>query len=206
MMDYFVNNYEKIGSLIFVHIELIVISLIIALVITSLLVLVCIYFSKLKNLLVSLLSMIYTIPSISLLAILVPLTGLGFKTAVIALVIYDLYLLLANWLSGFDHVDTGLIESGFAMGMNKLQVLVKIQIPLSHKAILTGIRLACISTIQVASIAAIINAGGLGSLLFDGLRTMNMIKILWGSVLSALLAIGVNVLISLWEEKGKESL
>ncbi|MNN18525.1 Carnitine transport permease protein OpuCB [compost metagenome] len=82
------------------------------------------------------------------------------------------------------------------MGMNKMQVLFKIRVPLSKKSLFTGIRLAVVSTIGIATIAASINAGGLGAILFDGLRTMNVNKIIWGSILASGLAIVVNALLS----------
>ena len=75
------------------------------------------------------------------------------------------------------------------MGMTTGQTLLRVQLPLAREAILSGIRLAAVSTVGIATIAASINAGGLGSILFDGLRTMNMNKILWGSILSAGLAL-----------------
>jgi osmoprotectant transport system permease protein len=71
-----------------------------------------------------------------------------------------------------------------------------VQLPLSRRAIFTGIQLAVISTIGIGTIAALINAGGLGDVLFDGLRTMNTTKIIWGSALSAGLAIGVNAILN----------
>ena len=85
--------------------------------------------------------------------------------------------------------------------MTVMQELFVVQVPLAKKALFAGIRLAVVSTIGIGTIAAAINAGGLGTLLFDGLRTMNMAKILWGSLLSAVLAVSVNSLLK-WAEKG----
>ena len=86
------------------------------------------------------------------------------------------------------------------MGMTNMQVLFKIRLPLSKKTLFTGVRLAVTSTIGIATIAAFINAGGLGSILFDGLRTMNVYEIIWGSILAAGLAIGVNAVLSKIEQ------
>ena len=85
-----------------------------------------------------------------------------------------------------------MIEAAEGMGMRRMQVLWKVRLPLSKKAFFTGIQLAVISTIGIATIAAMINAGGLGKILFDGLRTMNIYKIIAGSVLSAGLALIIN--------------
>ena len=96
-------------------------------------------------------------------------------------------------------VDPAVREAAAGIGLTRMQMLSKVQVPLAKKAILAGIRLAVVSTIGIGTIAASINAGGLGTLLFDGLRTMNAVKILWGSLLSAALAILLNALIKLAE-------
>ena len=82
-------------------------------------------------------------------------------------------------------MDPAVREAATGIGMTRMQVLTKVQVPLARKALLAGIRLAVVSTIGIGTIAASINAGGLGTLLFDGLKTMNTVKILWGSLLSA---------------------
>lgn len=201
MLDYMLDNYEKLMGMVWQHLGLVIISLCSAILIVSILVVVCMYLKKFEKILLTILSIMYTIPSVSLLVILIPVTGLGFKTAIITLILYNLYLLATNILNGFHSIDSMILESAIAMGMKPYQVLLCIQIPLAKSAILTGIRLSIVSTIQVATIAAIINAGGLGTLLFDGLRTMNMIKICWGAILSALLAIGFNYLFLYFEKK-----
>ena len=83
--------------------------------------------------------------------------------------------------------------------MTRMQVLLMVKVPLAKRALFAGIRLAVVSTIGIGTIASAINAGGLGTLLFDGLRTMNTVKIVWGSLLSALLAISVNAVLKWFE-------
>ena len=139
----------------------------------------------------------FIVELLALFALLIPVTGLGRTTAVIVLTIYNQYLLLRNFVTGIEEVDPAAVEAGFGIGMTWMQVLRKVQLPLARRAILAGIRLAVVSTVGISTIAASINAGGLGSLLFDGLRTMNMAKILWGSLLSASLAIALNTLLGL---------
>ena len=87
------------------------------------------------------------------------------------------------------------------MGMTGMQVLYKVRLPLAKKTLFVGVRLAVVSTIGIATIAASINAGGLGTILFDGLRTMNVVKILWGSILSAGLALVANAVLLLAERR-----
>ena len=126
---------------------------------------------------------------------------IGAKTAIVALVIYNQYLLLRNFLAGLEGVDQGIVEAATGMGMTHLQLLWAVQIPLAKKALIAGLRIALVSTVGIATIAASVNAGGLGTLLFDGLRTMNTVKILWGSFLSAAMAVGLDRLLLLAEHK-----
>ncbi|MDR1230510.1 MAG: ABC transporter permease [Spirochaetaceae bacterium] len=135
---------------------------------------------------------VYAVPSLALFALLIPVLGLGMRTAVFVLVLYNQFLLLRNFLAGFNAVPPPLIEAGTGMGMTWLQIIVLIKLPLSLPVIIAGIRLAVVSTIGIGTIAAVINAGGIGAILFDGLRTNNAVKIVWGSLLCALLALGAN--------------
>jgi osmoprotectant transport system permease protein len=160
--------------------------------------LICRY-KKLSQLVLQGFGMIYSIPSLALFALLIPVSGLGMKTALIVLVAYNQYLLLRSILAGLSQVDPSITEAAAGMGMPKNQIFWKVQIPLALPMIMTGVRLAIISTIGIGTIAATINAGGLGAILFDGLRTMNQYKIVIGTLLCALLALGANVVLRLVE-------
>lgn len=201
MIDYFVNYHDKLLSALMEHLEIVFVSLLFSLLLAAILTVLCVYSKALSKLLVNLFSMIYSIPSLAMFAMLIPLTGLGKITAILVLTAYNQYILLRNFTAGLNEVDTAVVDAAAGMGMTKLQVLIKIRLPLSKKALFAGIRLAAVSTIGIATIAASINAGGLGAILFDGLRTMNVNKILWGSLLSAGLAILINALLSLIEKK-----
>ena len=205
MIAYASRYYDKLLSATLEHLEIVVITLAISLVLAAILTLACSYSKTLSRVLLNLFAMIYSIPSLALLALLIPVTGLGRRTAIVALVIYNQYLLLRNFLAGLDGVDPSIVEAATGMGMTHLQLLWKVQIPLAKKALIAGLRIALVSTVGIATIAASINAGGLGTILFDGLRTMNTAKILWGSLLSAVLAIGIDRLLLLVERKSERS-
>lgn len=192
MINYFVKYHDKLMVALLEHLQLVLVSLLFSLIFAVILTMLCIYFNILTKIMISITSMIYSVPSLAMFAILIPLTGLGKNTAIIVLVIYNQYLLLSNFLTGLHEVDKGVIEAATGMGMKKSQTLILVQIPLAKKALFTGVRLALVSTIGIATIAASINAGGLGTILFDGLRTMNTNKIIWGSILAAGLAIFAN--------------
>ena len=204
MIAYASRYYDKLITATVEHLEIVVVTLLISLVLAAILTVICSYSKTVSRVLLDLFSMIYSVPSLALLALLIPITGLGRKTAIVALVIYNQYLLLRNFLAGLDGVDPGIMEAATGMGMTHLQLLWKVQVPLAKRALIAGIRIALVSTVGIATIAASINAGGLGTILFDGLRTMNTAKILWGSLLSAALAILIDRLLLLAERYGEE--
>lgn len=200
MITYLVKYHDKLLKALAEHIEIVIITLLLSVILASVLTILSMYFQWISKILIGFFSMIYSIPSLALFAILIPVTGLGRNTAIIVLVMYNQYLLLRNFIDGLNQVDASVIEAATGMGMSRMQILVKVRIPLSLRPLFTGIHLAVVSTIGIATIAATINAGGLGSILLDGLRTLNVNKILWGSLLSAGLAIIVNAGLSRLEK------
>jgi osmoprotectant transport system permease protein len=195
LIEYITAHPDKWGRALLEHLEIVGITLLVSLLLASVLTFLSMTSKTLSKVLVYLFSVIYSIPSVALFAMMIPVTGLGMTTAITVLVVYNQYLLLRNFIAGLNGVDPAIIEAATGIGMSNLQVLYRIRLPLSVRALFTGIRLAVVSTIGMATIAAFINAGGLGDILFDGLRTMNVYKIVWGSVLSAGMAVGVNALL-----------
>jgi osmoprotectant transport system permease protein len=155
----------------------------------------------LSTVVLSFFGIVYSIPSLALFSFLLPVFGLGKLTAIAVLVIYNQYILVRNTLTGFQSIDASIIEAGYGMGLSARHMFFKIQLPLALPIILGGIRIATVSTIGIATIAAVIHAGGLGILLFDGLRMNYLPKILWGTILSALLAYLANYVLLSYETK-----
>ena len=201
MIDYLVAYPDKLLTPLLQHLELLVITLAVSLVLAALLTIASMYSKTLARILTYAFSVIYSIPSIALFVLLIPLTGLGTTTALIVLVTYNQYLLLRNFLAGLESVDPAIVEAATGMGMSTFQILVKIRLPLAKSVLFTGIRLATVSTIGIITIAALINAGGIGTLLFDGLRTENMVKILRGAILAGGLAIVADAVLKLVERR-----
>lgn len=196
MIEYLTKHPDRILIPLRDHLIITLITLAFSLALALLLTMLARQIPVTGKILLQIFSVIYSIPSLALFALLIPVTGLGKTSAVIVLVVYNQYLLLRNFLTGIDEVDPGIREAAEGIGMTKMQQLFKVEIPLAKQAILAGIRLSIVSTVGIATIASAINAGGLGDLLFDGLRTMNVVKILWGSILSAVLAVGLNAVLS----------
>lgn len=152
------------------HLELVLITLVISIALASILTFLIMQNEKLTNAVIQIFSAIYSIPSLALFALLIPLTGLGDLTAIIVLVAYNQYLLIRNFIAGLRSVDKSITEAGRGMGMSRFRLLREVQIPLAMPGIIAGIRLSIISTTGVATIAASINAGGLGTVLFSGMH------------------------------------
>lgn len=147
---------------------------------------------KVSRFLIQVCNVIYSIPSLALFAILIPLTGLGSRTAIVVLVIYNQYILIRSFSEGLDMVSPSVLEAAVGMGMDRRQIFFSVHLPLALDSFVAGIQVAIISTIGIATIGATIGAGGLGSILFDGMRTQNNVKILWGTILSVLLVLAAN--------------
>lgn len=201
MIEYIRKHPEKVLGALTEHIELVLITLVISLAIACLLTLLAMRSESVSDALNNLFSVLYSVPSLALFALLIPVTGLGRTTAVIVLTLYNQYILLRSFTAGLRDVDPAVCEAAKGISMTDMQILTKIRVPLARRAIFAGIRLAVVSTIGIGTIAASINAGGLGTLLFEGLRTINTPKILWGSVLSALLAVSINKLLKMVENR-----
>src|SRR5689334_2758854 len=136
-----------------------------------------------------------TVPSLALFGFLIPIPfvgGIGPRTAIIALVLYALLPILRNTFVGIAGVDAAVCESAVAMGMTDAQLLRMVQLPLAARTILAGIRVATVTTIGTATIAAEIGAGGLGVFIFRGVASVDSAQILAGAVPAALLALAAD--------------
>lgn len=195
MISYAINNYDKMLDATLEHLIMVGLAMLLACMVTGVLVYVCYRSVWRKTFVMYLASIFYAIPSFAMFALLIPITGLGKTTAIIALVLYAQYILVRNCFTGLQEVDEAMVNAAYAMGMTDKQVLLKIQIPLAFPSFLSGLRIAVTSSIGIASIAATINAGGLGVLLFDGLRKSNVGIILWGIILTGVLCLLANIIL-----------
>jgi osmoprotectant transport system permease protein len=136
-----------------------------------------------------------TIPSLALLGFLIPIPligGIGKRTAIVALVLYALLPILRNTFVGILGVEAAICESAVAMGMTDGQLLGQVQIPLAAPTIMAGIRVATVTTIGTATIAALIGGGGLGVFIFGGIASLDTVQILAGAVPAALIALAAD--------------
>jgi len=175
------------------HVVLVAVALAIALVIAFPLGVVVARKPRAGSITLGVLSAIYTIPSLALLAILVAIFGLGTPTAIVALVAYAQMLLVRNIAEGLRGVSPAALDAARGCGFTPLEQLLRIELPLALPAIVGGIRIATISLISIATVAAWIDAGGLGSLIFTGLHQDDPAKIVAGSLAAVALALVADV-------------
>lgn len=202
-MSYLAENWDIVLTLAWEHLSLTGLVLFIAVAIALPLGVILAHFGRLATPTLGLLSVVYTVPSMALFALLIPLTGLGTKTAVTALVAYTQFILVRNTVSGLRGVDAAVQEAALGMGMTGWQLFREVRFPLALPVILAGVRVAAMTIIGLASLAAWINAGGLGVLLFQGLYQDHPVKIWTGTVLIALIALGVGRLLQLLEQRAR---
>jgi osmoprotectant transport system permease protein len=147
----------------------------------------------------AILNVIYTIPSLALLAILVAIFGLGTPTAVVALVAYAQMILVRNIAEGLRGVSPAALDAADGLGFTPFARLLQVELPLALPAILGGIRIATVSLIGIATVAAWIDAGGLGALVFEGLHQDDPEKIIAGSLAAVVLALAADAVLRIAE-------
>ncbi|RCX20996.1 osmoprotectant transport system permease protein [Anaerobacterium chartisolvens] len=144
---------------------------------------------------------IQTIPSLALLAVLMMVFGLGNTPAVVALFMYSFLPIVRNTYVGITGVDKSLTEAGTGMGMTRLQLLFKVKIPIAMPIIFSGIRVAVVTALGVATIGVFIGSGGLGNFIYRGVQMGDVKMILWGAIPLSILAIGFDVLLEQGEKR-----
>lgn len=146
----------------------------------------------------------YTIPSISMLGILIPLLGIGDRNAVTAISIYALMPMVRNTYTGLVTVDQDILEAAKAMGSTRMQILRRVKLPLALPVILTGLRSMTVMAISMCGLASYIGASGLGKAIYRGISIYNPAMTFAGSILIALLALAADLLLGLAEKAYKK--
>ena len=205
---FFLDHRAEILAATADHLVLVLIAMAFAIAIGVPLGMLIVHRKTLRNLALTLASIFQTIPSLALFGFLIPIPfigGIGRRTAIVALVLYALLPILRNTYVGLTGIDPAVLEAAEAMGMTQSQILWRVRLPLARAVILAGIRTATIITIGVATIAAAIGAGGLGTFIFRGVAMVSDAVILAGAIPAALLAIAADLLLGQLERRLKIS-
>jgi osmoprotectant transport system permease protein len=201
---FFVTHRAEILDTTLEHLILVVISMAFAILIGVPLGMFVVQRPALRRIALGVASILQTIPSLALFGFLIPIPfigGIGRRTAIVALVLYALLPILRNTYVGLTGIDPAVLEAAEAMGMTNAQILLRVRLPLALAVILAGIRTATVITIGVATIAAAIGAGGLGTFIFRGVAMVSDAVILAGAIPAAVLAILADLLLGLLERR-----
>ena len=200
VIDYYISKREYFFKIFYEHILLICVSLFLALLVAIPIGILANYNSKVEKLVFITVNTLQTIPSLALLAIFIPFLGIGFLPAIVTLFIYSLLPIIRNTFEGIKNIDRSFIEAGAGVGLNTIQILRFIQIPLALPVILAGVRTSAVIVVGTATLAAFIGAGGLGDPIFRGIATLNSKLIFLGAVPACLLAIILDRTLTLLEK------
>jgi osmoprotectant transport system permease protein len=204
--NFFQSHASEIFNATHDHLTLVVIAMAFAISIAVPLGMLIVEHRHLRTMALGFASVFQTIPSLALFGFLIPIPfigGIGRRTAIVALVLYALLPILRNTYVGLSGVDPAILEAAEAMGMTTTQILLRVRLPLALSIILAGIRTATVITIGVATIAAAIGAGGLGTFIFRGVAMVSDAVILAGAIPAALLALLADLLLGLVERRIK---
>lgn len=197
--NYFFTRYDQIWRLLLEHVEVTGISVVLAVAIGLPLGIIITKNATLAKIVLYIVGIIQTVPSIALFGLLIPVMGIGNKPAIVALVLYGQLPIIRNVYTGIKNVDPAMLEAARGMGMTGLQILWRVQIPATFSIILGGIRVATVALIGIATIASFIGAGGLGDMIFRGISTINFNMVLAGAIPVALLALATDYGLALLE-------
>lgn len=193
--NYDLSDPGSIPNLFLQHLSLVGITMFFSLLIALPLGLLVARYRRLYLPIITISGLLYTVPSIAAFMLLLPITKLSSATAIIPMVLYNQLVLIRNTVAAVNSIDPLLIEVGRAVGMNPLQILWRVRLPLALPVIIAGVRVATVTTIGIAGLAALVGQGGLGTLIFQNIATFDLDAILAGAILIALFALFADALL-----------
>jgi len=210
LLEFLLHNRSEVLELIAEHLFLVLVSTGIAIAIGVPLGILLTRKPALSKPVLGFANIMQTVPSLALFGFLIPvnlflfhvriLGGIGARTAIVALVLYALLPIIRSTFTGISGVDPAIREAGRGMGMTDRQLLFQVELPLALGVIISGIRVATVICVGTATIAAAIDAGGLGRYIFRGLRSNDNVLILAGAVPAALIALGADLFLGYLEK------
>ena len=193
--EYLSTRAADIGEAVVQHVWITVLSVLVGLLLALPLALLARRYRRLEWLVVGATTALYTIPSLALFSLLLPITGLSASTVVVGLVLYSLTILVRNVLEGLRGVPADVRESALGMGYGNARLLFGVEIPLALPSIMAGLRVAAVSTVALTTVGAIIGFGGLGNLLLEAVNTQFRPQVLTAGVLCVVLAVAFDLLL-----------
>lgn len=204
-MKWFLNNWDQVLQALAEHILVSGSALLIAFVISLPIGIWAARSTRVMAVSLGITGVLYTIPTLALLALLIPIVGLGKTNGILAMVMFSLMILIRNIATGIRGVPPEVVDAARGMGMSGAQVLRRVELPLALPVILAGLRVAAVTVISITVVAAYVNAGGLGTIIFAGMSNDHTPKIWVGALTACLLSVLVDVLLSMVETRARRA-
>jgi len=192
-MTWFLRNWDQVAVALWQHIVICATSLAIAFSVSLVVGIFAARHERIFRLSLGVSGLLYTIPTLAFLALLIPVVGLGRTNAIICMVAFSLMIMIRNVATGLREVPAEVVDAARGMGMSAGEILRRIELPLALPVIVAGLRIATVTVISVAVVAAYVNAGGLGTLIFSGISSDHAPKIWAGALTACALAVVADV-------------
>lgn len=202
-MNWFLRNWTTVAQALWEHIAISLTALTIAFALSLAIGIVAARRKRLYSAVMTLSGILYTIPTLAFLAFLIPVVGLGRTNAIITMVAFSLMILIRSVATGIREVPADVIDAARGMGMSNAQIMRRIELPLALPLIVAGLRVSAVTVISVTVVAAYVNAGGLGTLIFNGIASDHPAKIWAGALMVCLLSVVVDLALALTERRLK---
>lgn len=200
-MSWFLRNIDQVVLALGQHVLIAATALAIAAAIALPIGILAARSERVHTIAIALAGFLYTIPTLAFLALLIPLVGLGRGNAIIAMVAFSLVVLIRNVAAGIRSVSPEVVDAARGMGMSARQLLWRVELPLAAPVIVAGLRVAAVTVVSVTVVAAYVNAGGLGTLIFNGIATNHAPKIWSGALTACALAVAIDGALTLVERR-----
>jgi len=192
-MIWLMNNWDQVLTGLYEHVIIAATSLAIAFAISLVVGILAARNDLVFRWSIALSGFLYTIPTLAFLALLIPVVGLGRANAIICMVAFSLMILIRTIATGIREVPPDVVDAARGMGMTPSEILVRVELPLAAPVIVAGLRIAAVTVISVAVVAAYVNAGGLGTLIFNGISNDHAPKIWAGALTACVLAVATDL-------------
>jgi osmoprotectant transport system permease protein len=192
-VTWFARNWEQLLFALYEHVLISLAALVIAAVISLALGIWAARRPRVFATTLAVTGALYTVPTLAFLALLIPLVGLGKTNVIIAMVAFSLVIMTRNVATGIRDVPADVVEAAKGMGMSARQILARVELPLALPVIVAGLRVATVTVISVTTVGAYVNAGGLGSLIFNGIASDHAPKIWTGALAACALAVAADL-------------
>ena len=202
-MTWFLRNWSDVAYALWQHIAISLTALAIAFSLSLAIGIVAARRERLYGAVMTISGFLYTIPTLAFLAFLIPVVGLGRTNAIITMVAFSLMILIRSVATGIREVPAEVVDAARGMGMSAAQIMRRIELPLALPLIVAGLRVAAVTVISVTVVAAYVNAGGLGTLIFNGIASDHAAKIWTGALTVCALSVSVDLLLALLERQLK---